>query len=273
MQHPLRIFRPLRADPIRPVLAAAVLALACQSAAAADKLVFAFEELLPWKTRHQGVHGGAYTEIVRELARRAELGLEFRNCPLKRCLYMLEQGHADIVIGVRDTPERRRYLHFLKTPYRERSSDKVFYILRGQGPDIQSYADLAGLHIGVTSGAAYFEPFDSDKSLVKEDVPQTEANFRKLALGRLDAVLVPEDQGEAQVARLALRNKVAKASYRVADASPRYVGVSKKSVDAPTLDKLERAMDGMVRDGTLAALIRRHYYEALDVPLDSVRIR
>lgn len=270
MRHPLRLFRH---SPPRALLATAVLALACQSAMAADNLVFAFEELLPWKTRTQGGYGGAYTEIVRELARRAEMTLEFRSCPLKRCLYMLEQGHADVAIGLRDTPERRRYLNFLKTPYREHSSDKVFYILRDQGPDIRSYEDLAKLRIGVTSGATYFEPFDRDTALAKEDVPQTESNFRKLALGRLDAVVVPEDQGEAHVARLALRNKVTKAAYRVPDPSPRSVAVSKKSVDAATLDKLERAMEGMVRDGTLAALIKRHYYEALNVPLDSVRIR
>lgn len=192
MPHPRRLI---------PLLAAAVLAMASPSATADDKLVFAFEELLPWKTRHQGVYGGAYTEIVRELARRAQLPLEFRNCLLKRCLYMLEHGEADLAIGLRDTDERRKFLHFLKTPYRE--------------PALRSYADLTGLRIGVTSGAKYFDPFDSDKS----------------------------------------------------------IAVSKRSVDAATLDKLERAMEAMARDGTLAALIKRHYYDALNVPLDSVRIR
>ncbi|WP_177307748.1 substrate-binding periplasmic protein [Pseudoduganella namucuonensis] len=239
----------------------------------AQPLVFAFEELLPWKTHAQGVYGGAYTEIVRELARRMDLPLEFRPCPLKRCLYMMESGEADIIIGVRDTPERLRYLHFLKTPYRQHSSDKVFYVQKEHGVDIHSYADLAKQRIGVTFGAAYFQPFDLDRRLLKEEVPTMEANFRKLALGRLDTVVVPEDQGEAQVARLALRGLVAKAPYRVADPSPRSIGISKKSAHAGKLERFEDAMAAMARDGTLAALFKRHYYEAFNVPPDSVQIK
>ncbi|MES2257169.1 MAG: transporter substrate-binding domain-containing protein [Pseudomonadota bacterium] len=239
----------------------------------AAPLVFAFEEMLPWKTVSGNQYGGAYTEIVRELARRVELPLEMRNCPLKRCLYWLEKGDADILIGVRDTPERQRYLQFLRTPYREHSSDKVFYVLKNKGLSIRSYAGLEPLRIGITPGARYFERFDNDHALTKDEGGTMEINFRKLVLGRLDAVVAPEDQGEAQVTRLGLGDVVEKAPYRESDASPRAIALSKKSVHIARLEQFERAMAAMARDGTLAAIIRRHYHEAYRIAPDAMPIR
>jgi polar amino acid transport system substrate-binding protein len=247
--------------------------LSCAASHAAQPLVLAFDELMPWKTVDGERHGGAYTEIVRELARRVQLPLRITNCPLKRCVLLLEQGEADIVIGIKDTPERRQFIHFLRTPYRDSSSDKVFYVLKSKGTTLASYADLTTLRIGVKLGAEYFAPFDKDSTLKKDAIRDAETNFRKLQLGRIDAVLVPEDQGEAMVARLHLGAVVEKAPYRIADPSSRSVGIGKHSPYADKLDAFERAMAAMAKDGTLKALIRRYYYDAYQVPLDSVQIR
>jgi polar amino acid transport system substrate-binding protein len=166
-----------------------------------------------------------------------------RSCPLKRCLLMLEQGSADIIIGLRETPEREAYLRFLHTPYREHGADRVFYVPAGRQTVIRDYADLARLRIGVKLGAEYFERFDQDKSLQKEAVKDMEANFRKLALGRIDAVLIPEDQGEALIADLHLEGRLEKAPYRVPDRDARRsIAVSRKSVTPQRLEVLERVM-------------------------------
>jgi polar amino acid transport system substrate-binding protein len=256
-------------------VAALVIAAACcvPGWSHARPLVLAFDELLPWKTYSNGEYGGAYTEIVRELARRTGQALEISNCPLKRCLFMLEHGSADIIIGLRETPERRRYLHFLRTPYRNRSSDKVFYVQEGRGNSIRDYADLATLRIGTKLGAEYLERFDRDGSLKKEPAKDMDINFRKLAIGRLDAVLIPEDQGEALLAQLRLDAQIDKAVYRIVDASPRAIAISRKSHAAAQLEAFESAMRDMTRDGTLAALYKRHYYDAWHVPTAAVQIK
>jgi polar amino acid transport system substrate-binding protein len=255
-------------------LAALLAALPAVPAHAEAPLVLAFDELLPWKTEDNGVYGGAYTEIVRELARRSGLALDIRSCPLKRCLLMLEQGSADIIIGLRETPEREAYLRFLHTPYREHGADRVFYVPAGRQTVIRDYADLARLRIGVKLGAEYFERFDQDKSLQKEAVKDMAANFRKLALGRIDAVLIPEDQGEALIADLHLEGRLEKAPYRVPDRDARRsIAVSRKSVTPQRLEVLERAMRDMARDGTLAALYKRYYYDAHHIPATNIQIK
>ncbi len=236
-------------------------------------LVLAFDELLPWKTYSNGEYGGAYTEIVRELARRTGYQLKISSCPLKRCLYMLEGGNADIIIGLRNTPERARYLHFLQSPYRDRSSDKVFYVQKGRGGSIRSYADLARLRIGTKLGAQYLERFDHDSNLQKDAVKDMAINFRKLALGRLDAVLIPEDQGEALLAELRLETQIDKVDYRIPDTSSRAIAISRKSPAAAFLEDFERALRDMAKDGTLAALYKRYYYDAYHIAPAAVQIK
>jgi polar amino acid transport system substrate-binding protein len=249
-----------------------LLAWSCQ-AIAAPPLVFAFKEMPPWKTVQDGQYGGVYTEIVRELARRLDLPLEIRPCPLKRCLYMMETGDASIIIGVQDTPERRPYLHFLQAPYRRHSADKVFYVLKDKGPQIRNYAALAPLRIGVTYSAAYFERFDQDKTLIKDEAANMGVNFRKLMMGRVDTVVAAEDQGEAELVVQGLEGKVVKAAFRVLDPTPRSIALSRKSPYAARLADFERAMAAMDKDGTLAALYKRYYYDAWNVPPDSVQIK
>lgn len=256
------------------ILLALLSSLASSPAAGAGTpLVLAFDELPPWKVRTGTQFGGAYTEIVRELARRVELPLHIVNCPLKRCLFMLEDGSADIAIGFKDTHERRRYLHFLATPYRQRSADKVFYVRKDKGVRIARYEDLAGLRVGIKLGASYFRRFDEDSTLNKMQARDMEANFRKLAYDRLDAVLIPEDQGEAMLARLGLGKLLVKAAWRHADPTPRSISVGKKSRYASRVADFDKAMASMVQDGTLEKLYRKHYFDDLHVAYDSVAIQ
>jgi polar amino acid transport system substrate-binding protein len=255
-------------------LAQASLLLACGIAttAASAPLVFAFSELPPWKTLESRHFGGAYTEIVRELAKRTGKELEIILCPIKRCLRMIEDGQADVIIGIQTSPERDAYIHFLHTPYRKFSSDKVFYVLKGKAATIRSYNDLTKLRIGVKNGTQYFDRFDDDTQLTKDGAKDAEANFKKLLRGRVDTVVMAEDQGESFLYSLHLKDYLEKAEYREADRTPRSVGFSKKSTHITHLPKLEAAMTAMVKDGTVRALFKRYYFDAYHVPRDSFPI-
>ncbi|MES2296133.1 MAG: transporter substrate-binding domain-containing protein [Pseudomonadota bacterium] len=244
----------------------------CAPARAAQELVFAFSELEPWKTVDAANnYGGAYTEIVRELARRLNLPLKIVPCPLKRCLVMLEHGEADIVIGIQDSGERAQYIQFLHTPYRERGSDKVFYVRKGMAARIQKFEDLRTLRVGVKNGAMNFARFEEANELLKVGARDINTNFRKLVLGRLDTVIASEDQGEAILSQMHLREQVEKAIYRSSEtAVPRAIGISKKSAHLADIKRFEAAMGDMTKDGTLQKIYRRHYFEAYQIPLNSV---
>lgn len=103
---------------------------------------------------------------------------------------------------------------------------------RDGGATIGRYRDLDPLRIGVKLGAGYFARFDADTALNKDAARDQHANFRKPVPGRLDAVLIPGDQGEAMLASMALQDVLAKAPIRHGDPPPRAAALSRKSAHA-----------------------------------------
>ncbi len=236
------------------------------SAAATNSppLVFAFSELAPWKVKEGPDHseyGGVHPAILRELARRVGRHLEIVECPYKRCLRMMETGQADVIIGVIPTPEREAYLRFLSTPHRSHSSDRVFYVRAGEASRIRKYSDLSGLTIGVANGSAQFTQFDADTGLHKEMALDNVANFQKLLLHRIDAVVIAEDQAAALSSEMHLQSQLEPAQLHIPDHTTRSVGVSRRSKAMALLPHLEKAMRDMRSDGTLAALYDQYYFK------------
>ncbi len=236
------------------------------SAAAADSppLVFAFSELAPWKIKEgpgRSEYGGVHPAILRELARRVGRSLAIVDCPYKRCLLMMETGQADIIIGVIQTPEREAYIKFLSTPHRSHSSDRVFYVRAGDASRIKKYSDLYSLNIGIANGSAQFRQFDEDTRLHKETAPDNVANFHKLLLHRVDAVVLAEDQAAALRSEMHLQSQLEPALLHIPDHGTRSVGVSRRSKAMALLPELEKAMRDMRSDGTLAALYDQYYFK------------
>ncbi len=266
-------------NPLCRLRIACVLLLAsfvCAASAYEPPLVLAFSELAPWKTKSGTEpnieYGGAYTEIVRELARRVGRELRITECPHARCMLMMRAGEADLSIGVQQSPERDEFMAFLQTPYRRSATDRVFYVRRGDAQRIRRYEDLKGLRIGVGRGSQYFDRFDDDATLTKEAGPNGAANLHKLLLKRLDAVVMPEDQGAVLISGLGLADRLEEAVYREHDVTPRSIAISRHSMAFALLPQLEAAMQAMRRDGKLTAIFDKYFYERYRVTRKQVRL-
>ncbi|OHX21840.1 substrate-binding periplasmic protein [Chromobacterium sphagni] len=174
------------------------LGLAVQPASAAvdgpRPLVLAYNAFAPWKNYDsQGQPTGPYTEIVRELARRLGMPLRFLHCPLPRCLAAMQHGRADLMIGVQYNPQRARYLDYLEPPFA--SGNRLALYQRNSDPrSIGRYQDLLPLKVGVVEGVQYQEDFDNDARLRRDTALTMESSFRKLAAGRIDALIGNEQQ-------------------------------------------------------------------------------
>ncbi len=141
---------------------------------------------ISWRTP-KGLGGLGYSVIEKILPNQS---VE-RSTPLpwRRVLKMAEQGDIDIIVGIRETEERRKYLTFLPTPLMD-VSQNIFY-LRGSG--IRSRNDLKGKAGGYISGTVfdpYFEEF-AKNNLRLEGVSSLEQNLKKLARGRIQYLLSP----------------------------------------------------------------------------------
>jgi len=109
--------------------------------------------------------------------------------PWKRTLTMLESGELDIVVGIRSTAEREKYMSFIPTPI-IKSAQNIFF---RQGAKIQSSDDLRGKTGGVLLGTTYTEEFNlfSENNLTFEAVNSLKQNLQKLQLGRIHYFIAP----------------------------------------------------------------------------------
>ncbi|POZ62963.1 substrate-binding periplasmic protein [Chromobacterium alticapitis] len=240
---------------MKKLIALLLLCLVCETALAeARELVFAYNVFEPWKRLDaQGQPAGPYTEIVRELARRLDLRLRFLHCPLSRCLARMQQGRADLMIGVRQTAERSQYLDFLEPPFA--NGDRLaFYQRRGDPRVIARYEDLLPLKVGVSEGVSYAARFDHDARLRRDASPGMESGFRKLAEGRVDVLIVNESQGAALAARPEFAARVKRAALTLDDHHPNRLALARQSPLQPQKARIEQTLRGMQADGTLARL-------------------
>lgn len=228
------------------------------------------DDLQPWVFKHGDRYEGVYPELIRELAKRSGMKVRFIHCPVKRCELWMKTGEADIVIGLRDTSERRDYIKFLTTPYRF-GSPKVFYMRKGTRDKLKKYEDLYNLEVGTQLGSKYFDPFDQDTMIRKQEVASEGQNFHKLISGRIDVVAIPEDRGEYLISKLGLRDSVEKAPYMFPDGSPRYIGISRKSTYLGRVDAFNKIMKSITDDGTLDRLYEDYFFKQFNVPRNSYR--
>jgi len=235
------------------------------------RVVFS-DDLKPWIFNNNGIIEGTYPAIILELAKELNFKADLVQYPLKRCESIMATGEADLIIGLKDTKERGKYIKFFKIPYRT-SSAKVFYMRNGEKHKLKRFEDLYQLRVGTKLGTKYFSGFDENKNISKEDVNNEEQNFYKLLAHRIDAIIIPEDRGEFLISILNLRDKVEKASYQYPDGSPRYIGMSKKSPFIKDIKKFNSAMKKIAENGTLESLYMKHFFNKYSIRTDSFRWR
>lgn len=248
---------------MRLALAALLAWLAAGSMAAAadaarpDKLVFALRPLPPYMEVTPDGFGGAHVEILQRLAARLRVRLDIVECPLVRCLRMLQDGVADVTMGLAMTPERTAAMVLIEPPYAA-GSPTYFYQRAGDSRPLRGYKELIGRRIGVVRGVRYFDEFDGDARLSKEEAPDVETNFRKLAAGRLDVVPVGANVAAAIVGDPRFAGRVRPAEWVRPNPVMRRMALGLGSPWLERRAELDAAMAAMVDAGETRAILERY---------------
>jgi polar amino acid transport system substrate-binding protein len=240
------------------------------TAAIADKIIIPMDPYPPWKfvdtKTWQVDKEGIDVRLIEALLSAynetydAELQADYIGCPWKRCLEMMRTGEADLISGVFKRPEREGYMRFIEPPYKTKSA-KVFYVQKGQEVSIENYEDLYQLKIGIQAGVKYFERFDTDSKLQKEEVTEDLSNFRKLQYGRIDAVISTETQADYLIAINGLQEKFNKAGYRYDTDLPVYFALSKQSDYLQESSRFAKLVKDLTEQGVFQAAIENYFEE------------
>jgi polar amino acid transport system substrate-binding protein len=229
----------------------------------AERIVVPMDPWPPWKLVKEDwrVDEGIDSRLVEALLAAyntqygAALQAEYVGCPWKRCLEMMRGGEADLISGIFKRPEREDYLLFIDPPYKSKSS-KVFYVPKGKKASIRQYEDLYGLKLGTQAGVKYFERFDNDAKLHKEETSDDVANFNKLEYGRIDAAISTETQADYLIAVHGFKGKFEKAAYQYDEDLPVYFAISKKSPLAERATRMSDIIARMKDDGIFEKIIQ-----------------
>jgi polar amino acid transport system substrate-binding protein len=201
---------------------------------------------------------GVSVEILTAIAKRLRAKLVIQEDPFKRRLYLMKDGTIDLISGLLKRPEREEYIHFVHPPYMKRS-DTVFFVQKKNASLIDTYADLYPLKIGTILGSQYFQQFDQDTRLHKEPVSGMLINFKKLLLGRLDTVILPEAYGIEQIHKMGITDKIVMARYRFSKRKEVYIGISKKSRLMDNINEIEAIIGSMIENKEIKKIIIEYY--------------
>lgn len=224
-------------------------------AAEAKPLVLAFNTFSPWKTLDaQGQPAGPYTEIVKMLAQRLSARLVILPCPIQRCLQAMQQGQADVVIGVRNSADRDSYIDFIDPPYAP-ATPLAIYLRRNDSRHVQRYADLYALNLGVVEGVSYLPLLDHDKRIQRDFAPNSLSNFRKLLAGRVDAIIASRGNAEALILGQGWQNQLKRQPLLLDGQDERRLGLARHSVWYPQRARFSTILQSMLQDGSIARLL------------------
>ncbi|MBB5606094.1 MULTISPECIES: ABC transporter substrate-binding protein [unclassified Janthinobacterium] len=250
----------LAAGMVAPAMAkmAAVPAPALETLPA--RLVCHDDVFVPYVMLNQGRIEGLNVDILREAATRLGIAIEFRVMPWRRLENELAkpQGSVDCAFAMSRTPQREQYLEFGKTPLQP--TEYALFVRQPEttaaaAPAVTKLDDLAGKVIGVRAGFRLPEAIAAGAAQGRwtlAEVPTDTANFQKLALRRIDAVLADSSVGLYTLKQLKLAD-----IRRLAPPLVRFDTylVFRKNAASPALAAaFDRELKRMRQDGTFARI-------------------
>jgi len=176
-----------------------------------------------------GEYVGMHVNIINLLIKSLNKKIVFIACPFARCILLLQEGKADMIIGIKKTKAREQYLAYLPLPYDTQAFPLHFYLRQDSRTRISKYADLSKLNIGTIRGASYFDPFDNDSKLTKTAVNNYSQLIKMLLKGRIDTFLEREESVLPWVSKNIYENHIKLAKYQYDKSVESYIAISRKS--------------------------------------------
>ncbi len=197
---------------------------------------------------------GFEVEFAEELAK--HLGVKATLKPTKwdGILAALESKRLDVVVNQVTISEERKKKYDFSEPYTVSGIQALILKKKAEQLNIKSAQDLAGKKVGVGLGTNY-------EQWVKQDVPKAEvrtyeddpSKFADLRNSRIDAILID------RLAALEYAQK-AKDTELAGDAFSRLEsGVALRKGEPELLAAINKAIDKLKADGTLAKLSEKYF--------------
>ena len=248
-------------------LRALAFAVVCTNpiASAAAELVFNTQDFAPFNYQIDGVVSGPAAEIIRQVCQEMEITCTFQLLPWKRAQEEVRAGKANAMFVIGWNEKRAKWLHFsppiMNTEY-------GFFVKDDNPLKYSQLSDIQGYTVGVYGPSNTANSLNKIKNEmektnlnpIKIDMrPDDEAGFKKLSLGRLNAVFSNRDVGYALIGKLGLKGKI---RYAGASRSLKYyIGFAQEHNDKAMLEKFDKAYLALYEQGKIKEILDRYNME------------
>ena len=234
-----------------------LLSLSCYANDKSDNIaltIFVDSNYPPYMYKLNGIEAdGLYPRLLEEIARQAGKKVELNAYPWARALSEGALGKG-AVGGAYKNHERLKIYDYSKPIYQEKL---VVFVNKNSKFDFKGISDLKGKIVGVNRAWSYGQNFDSarDSNLFSVNVRNKPSeNFKMLALGRIDCLILDQLSGESYIRLMGLEDQVMvlPTPFSINNA---YLMIHKKRQMKDFLSDFNTGLDELRKSGKYQAIV------------------
>lgn len=218
--------------------------------------------LFPTSYREEGTDKltGFEVEVVREIAERLELEVEFTELGFDEMLTSVQTGQVDLASNDIEITEDRKEKFTFSTPFKYSYGTAI--VRKDDLSGIKTLEDLKGKKAAGASTSVYMETArEYGAEEVVYDNATNEVYLRDVAIGRTDVIL---NDYYLQTLALAAFPELDITIHPNLKYSPSEVGVVMNKDDQELAENVNRVIEEMLEDGTIAK-ISAEFFNGADV--------
>ncbi|HXJ84146.1 MAG TPA: transporter substrate-binding domain-containing protein [Candidatus Methylomirabilis sp.] len=233
------------------------------SPAAAAQLTFNTQDFAPFSYEAKGVASGPMADVVRKVCGEMKIECPMRVLPWRRAQQEVEEGKINGMFPLGWNAERAKWLYFspplLETEY-------GFFVRDDNPLTFKQNADVKGYVVGVfgpSNTATALQKIKAEvQDLTIDMTPDDLAAFRKLAIGRVQAVFSNRDVGFEALQRLNITN----VRYSGRQQSLKYyIGFAQKSTDKKLVDEFAATFRSLHKQGVIQQVLKTYKMDAAEL--------
>lgn len=218
--------------------------------------------LFPTSYREEGTDEltGFEVEVVREIANRLELEVEFKELGFDEMLTSVQTGQVDMAANDIETTEDRKEKFAFSTPFKYSYGTAI--VRKDDLSGIKTMEDLKGKKAAGASTSVYMETARSyGAEEVVYDNATNEVYLRDVAIGRTDVIL---NDYYLQTLALAAFPELNITIHPDLKYSPSEVSVVMNKDNQELVENVNRVVEEMLEDGTIAEISAK-FFNGADV--------
>lgn len=235
---------------------AASLLIFFAAAPSAQELKFTTQDFAPFSYTTDGQVAGPAVEIIQSVCAKMQTQCSFRLLPWLRAKKWVRFGHAHGMFVIGHNKKREEWLYFshplMMTEY-------GFFVRKDNPMQYVHSGSIDGYKVGVygpSNTSNSLQMLQAEKNNFTIEIrPHDEPGFRKLSVGRVQAVYSNKDVGWHLIRKLGLKNIRYAGIHRKL---PYYIGFGKEHIEKATVDRFNHCFAQLHQTGTIEKILVRY---------------